>query len=613
MMQFFRKYGAPVFAVAAFTVLAWMVFSLSGLTDKTGVTRNDSVGTVNGMSIDARSYQTVVQQTIDARQREGGTLSAEDVQQIRNEVWEQFIQNRILDAEYKRLAIGVSTDEVAEAMKQSPPPEFRKIPDFQTDSQFDLAKYQRWLQSPVAQQYLPSLEAQYRDQIMRSKLLRVVTADVYLSDPALWEEYRDANEKAKVHLAAIIPRNAVPDSVVKLTSEEVEKYYADHKNEFKRPRTAFLSYLYLPRLTDKSDTTAAFARAQSVRAELVGGAPFGEVAKRESADTATAPHGGELGEWSRGSMAPAFDSAAFSLPLSTISQPVLTVFGYHLIQVTARKGNKAKGRHILIPVEISGEHRDRLDGEADSLERLGAERLDPAALDTTARALGLAIGHAIPTQEGSRVQVGNQVVPDGGVWAFEARVGETSRVVETSYAYWLFRLDSLQVGGVPPLAKIRPTVEIGARDAKKWIAARDMAKDLLKRVSEGTPLADAAKALRLPNQVLGPFTRSSPPFPNPILVGAVFALDSGKVSGAIETKDGIYVVQVLQRIKADSAGFVKDLDKIRVDGIRSARQERIRSYISALRDAAKIDDKRAQLFKTAAQVEQAAEAQKRKG
>ena len=95
----------------------------------------------------------------------------------------------MLDAEYKRRGITVSEDEIVEAMRNSPPPEFQKIPEFQTDSQFDLGKYQRWLTSSVAQQYLPSLEAQYREQLQRSKLLRVVTADIYLSDAALWEQY----------------------------------------------------------------------------------------------------------------------------------------------------------------------------------------------------------------------------------------------------------------------------------------------------------------------------------------------------------------------------------------------------------------------------------------
>ena len=95
------------------------------------------------------------------------------------------------------------------------------------------------------------------------------------------------------------------------------------------------------------------------------------MARRESADSASAAKGGDLGEWTKGSMDPAFDSAAFALPLETVSQPVLSQFGYHLIEITSRTGNKAKGRHILLPIEIAGEHRDRLDAQADSLERLG--------------------------------------------------------------------------------------------------------------------------------------------------------------------------------------------------------------------------------------------------
>src|SRR2546422_511014 len=80
-----------------------------------------------------------------------------------------------------------------------------------------VGKYQRWLTSSVAQQYLPSLEAQYREQIQRSKLLRVVTADIYLSDAALWEQYRDEHEMAKVGLTAVISRNIIPDSAVHLS------------------------------------------------------------------------------------------------------------------------------------------------------------------------------------------------------------------------------------------------------------------------------------------------------------------------------------------------------------------------------------------------------------
>jgi len=593
MMQAFRNGAKPIMIVLAITFFAWLVLDLSGITGGTGLLTNTSVGKVNGRSIDARTYQTIVQQSIDARQRQTpGNLGLEDYQQVRDQVWGQIVQNSVLDAEYRRRGIQVSEDEIVQAIRNSPLQEFQSVPEFQTDSQFDLGKYQRWLTSSLAQQYLPSMEGQYREELQRAKLLRVVTADVYLSDVALWEQYRDENETVKVGLTAIIPRSIVPDSAVKLTAAEVAAYYKSHRDDFNQPRRAYLSFVALPRLTTASDTAAVRARADSARQEIVGGAPFADVAIRESADSATAAKGGDLGEWTKGAMDPAFDSAAFALPLKTLSRPVLSQFGYHLIETTSRKGNKVKGRHILFPIEVSGSHRDQLDAQADSLESLGGERTDPAALDTVARSLKLTIGKSGPVQEGTKVQVGQFVIPDAAVWAFGAKPGATSPVIETDFAYYLFRLDSLHSAGVPTLAEIRPAVEHTAREDKKWDVARKIAKDFLKRVEEGSTMEQAAAAMKLAHREFGPFSRINPPLTSPMVVGTAFGLDAGQRSGVLDTKDGLYVLQTITHSKADSAKFVKELDQYRAKAVSAARQERVRSYLSALQSAAKVVDNR---------------------
>ena len=599
MMQAFRNSAKVAGAIFALLMLIFMATSV----DWGSLTQSTSVGKINGQAVDARSYQQYVQQTIDNRQKESpAALTLEDRNQIEDQVWEQLIQNSVLEAEYRKRGITVTEDEIVDALRTSPPPEFRNVPEFQTDSQFDMAKYQRWLTSSVGGQYLPVLEAQYREQIERSKLLRVVTADIYLSDAALWEQYRDEHEKVKIGLTAIIPRNAVPDSQVKLTDADVSAYYKAHMDEFKRPRTAYLSFVALPRLTDASDTAEARTRADSARKEIQEGAPFADVARRESADSASAAKGGDLGEWTKGNMDPAFDSAAFRLPLYTVSEPVLSQFGFHLIEITSRKGDKAKGRHILFPVELAGAHRDRLDAQADSLERLGAEREDGAALDTVARALKLSIGKTPPVQQGTRVQIGNLVVPDAGVWAFQgAKPGATSSVIETSFAFYVFRLDSLKPEGVPPLAEIRRSVEISLRNERKTGLARTVAQAYLKRVEGGESMADAAKAMKLPHQEFGPFSRVNPPLNNPVVVGTAFGLDVGQRSGVLDTKDGMYVVQVLEHTKADSAAFVKDRDAYRAKLLDLARQDRVRGYLAALRDAAKVVDNRGRLQQRAQQ------------
>ncbi|MGE0354099.1 MAG: SurA N-terminal domain-containing protein [Gemmatimonadales bacterium] len=603
MMQAFRSSAKLIVVVFALLLIFWLLGELSGLSSG-GLFSRTTAGVIEGQRVETRAYETAVQQALDqSRQSNPGQLSLEDIQRIRDQVWDQFVENYLVDKQMREYGITVSPDEVAQAIRTTPLPDIINNQQFQTDGKFDMAKYLAWLRSTQGLAFVPYLEAEYRDQIARAKLYRAITSDVFLSDAALWQKYRDQNEEVKVELVAIVPRAVVPDSAVPVTEQEIDQYYQTHQDDFDRPRMAYLSYVALPRLLNASDSAAALERARQVRQEIVDGAPFAEVAQRESSDSASAVNGGDLGQWTRGEFDPAFDSVAFRIPLNTLSQPVLSQFGYHLIEVTSRNGDKAKGRHILIPIQLAGEHRDRLDAQADTLEALGAERLDPAALDTVASALHLQILKAEPVQQGSQVQVGRYLVQDAGVWAFQAQKGETSSIIETPDAFFLFRLDSLQEAGVPPLNEIRPAVEQAVRDEKKWTRAREIGADLAKRVKEGSTLTQAADALGLPHRELGPFPRVNPPLPNPVLVGAAFSLQPGGHSGIIDTKDGLYMLKVLEHIKADSAAFLKDIDQFRVQAIREARQIRAQSYLAALRQDADIKDFRAQNSQTNAQIE----------
>lgn len=607
MMQAFRNSAKLIAVFFGVMLILWLV-DLSGITGGSGVFSKTTVGRINGQRVDTRSYDEAVQNAIRQQQEQSSApLSLEDVERIRNDVWEQFIQNRIIQQELERHHIEVTADEVVEAIRTSPPPALMSDSNFQTEGQFDPTKYEQWLRSSNGQAYVPFLEAQYRDEIRQAKLWRVVTADVVLSDAALWESFRDEHETVKIRLAALVPRTIVPDSAVSITPQDVEQYYREHQEEFRRSRTAFMSYVALQRNLNAADTAAALARARAIRDEIAGGIPFADVARRESSDTVSGSKGGDLGEWTRGDFDAQFDSAAFTMPLNTVSQPVLTQFGYHLIEVTRRSGTKASGRHILVPLEVAGEHRDWLDAQADSLETLAAERLDPAALDTVARALRLPVLRTGPVQEGTRVQVGRYVVPDAGIWAFQAQQGEIGSIIEIPEAYFLFRLDSVQEAGVPTLENIRPAVEAAARDQKKWTRAREIARDAAKRLQEGSSLSQTAAALNLPNQEMGPFSRVNPPLPNPQLIGAAFGLKAGEASAPLDTEEGIYLIEVLEHTPADSAEFVKQVDDLRIQAIRQERQQRIRSYMTALRDQAEVKDFRSEIYRTTAQVEAEAE------
>jgi peptidyl-prolyl cis-trans isomerase D len=598
-MNFFRKLAAPIVAIVSIAFLAWMIFDLSGITGNGGVAMARAAGKVDGQTLDARDFELMVQQEAQQeQQRTQNSLGTDDYARIRDKVWNEWVDQAVLEAEFRRRGITVSDAELADAIRTTPLPELLQNEAFQTDGRFDMNKYQRWITSSSAAQVLPALEVRYRSEMMRNKLLRVVTADVFVSDAELWRRYRDEHDLASVDVTAIIPRNAVPDSAVPVTPAEVEAYYREHGEEFQRPETAYLSYIATPRVLDAGDSAAARTRIQAIRAEIAGGAKFEDVARRESQDQVSAIRGGELGEWTKGRMVAAFDSVAFRIPVGQLSEPFLTEFGYHILKVTARAGDKVTASHILVNVELSGAHRDSVDAMADAMERLAADRVDPAALDTAARVLGLRVGRALPLQRGTQVQAGTVVVPNVGTWAFQRGVpGAIGLVEETEDALYLFRIDSLTPAGIPPLETIRDAVEHLTRQAKKWEAAKAIGAALVKRLDEGASLDMATRALGLPHQVVGPFTRVNPPFPNPTFIGTAFALQPGQRSGIIDTPEGYYLLQSVSRTPSDSALFNAGYDELKAGAIRQARQDRARIYLAALREKAKIVDRREEILR----------------
>ncbi len=606
MMQAFRNAAKPVVVILTVTFIAWLVVDLSGLTGNSGLLTRTDVGSINGQKIDSRLYQQAVSDETSRRQQQAGrSLGIEEVEQVRNEVWEGMVQQAILSAEIKKRGLTVSPDEIAAMIEMVPLPDFQADPNLQTDGVFDINKYRNWLASPAGAPVIPYLEAQYASEILRTKLLRNVTADVFISDAALWQRYRDQNERTTIALTPLVANRVIPDDQIAVTAAEVDAYYRDHRSDFERLPTAFMSYLSVSHRLDASDSAAARAKAERLRQEIGEGAPFTEIAIRESDDPGSAQSGGDLGTFGRGVMYEEFEAAVFSLPLNRISEPVRTPAGYHLIEVTARTADSVTARHILSEFTLAGAHRDLVDAQVDSLERHAADRLDGAALDTAARILKLPVGQTAPVQKGSRAIVGDFMMGDPGVWAFQAKVGETSPVIDDQLAeaYYVFRLDSLQKGGVPPLSEIRPSVEAAVREKKKEEMALELARTLAQRVRAGENMADVSAELGLVHREFPAFTRVNPPLPNPSIIGTSFGLPVGGVSDPVVTPEGIYVIKAIARTPADSTAFRQNIDMIRATEVRAVRDNRVRYFLSALRDAAKVKDDRAGLFRTQAQAD----------
>ena len=577
----------------------FLLAQTSGLLGRAPVTSTTAVATVNGEDILATTwYQTTQNLEQEATQRSNQSISLDERQRLMDQAYDQLVTDALLRQEYKRRGITVTDDEIVQAARYSPPPQLMQAPDLQTDGRFDPQKYQRFLQSPLAKQQglLYQLEAYYRTEIPKEKLFDQVASDVYITDGQLWRRYKDNNDSARVTFVAFEPER-ISDSAVRVSDDEIRSYYDTHKKLFERPGTAKVSILVIPRTVTSADSAAVRNHALAVRARILGGEKFEDVAKTESADSGSAVNGGALGRGPKGRFVPAFETAAAALKPGEISQPVLTQFGYHLIRLDEKKGDTLTIHHILFRIQQSDSAATRTDRRADSLSRIAGSTDQPAKFDEAARELHIPILRA-PVIEGNPLTINGQFIPSVGPWAFEgARPGETSDLFDAEDGYYLARLDSLTPGGTLSLEDAKRDIRTYLMRQKKIDALMPQATNFAKVAAAGT-LEGAGKLMNMQPVSTKFFTRvtGTPELAQaPEAVGAAFSLPLNTVSAPIRGMNEVIIERVDARIPADSAAFLKQKATVRAQALNQLRRQRVADFLANLKAVADIKDRRKQI------------------
>ena len=124
---------------------------------------------------------------------------------------------------------------------------------------------------------------------------------------------------------------------------DVKKYFDEHPEEFEQKASVEASHILISTqgIEDPAQLAAKEKIAKELRTELIAkkGENFAEMAGLHS-DCPSKAQGGDLGEFEKGQMVPAFETAAFSQEVGVIGETVKTDFGYHIIKVSGKKEAK---------------------------------------------------------------------------------------------------------------------------------------------------------------------------------------------------------------------------------------------------------------------------------
>ena len=143
-------------------------------------------------------------------------------------------------------------------------------------------------------------------------------------------------------------------SSINITRKEVENFYITYKDSLPSLPTAYKARHILIEIKPGEKTLEkTYNKADEIRKKIISGLDFSEAAKTFSDDINSKSSGGNLGFVTRGVFVPEFEKIAFTLEKNVLSKPIKTEYGFHLIEVLERTGEKVNARHILIQNDIS--------------------------------------------------------------------------------------------------------------------------------------------------------------------------------------------------------------------------------------------------------------------
>ena len=610
---------------AKWVIIFFGVFIVAGLLmmDRAGTYGNDRqhniVGKVNGEEIPTDRFQTELTNYLRGQEAQTGK-APEGLQlaQVREGLFNFKVQSLLMQKIFDSYQLHASREEMMDYVVKHPQEVaghiarykgYEEMPPVLADSTIDQGRYQNWLaQDSVYDRYsMRELEEQLRQSVIpQIQLQQLMKSQVHRT--TLEEGFTVALRENKASLKFYhVSADSFPVSADKFKDSDLKAYFDAHPDSFYfRDGAARLAYVRMPLQPSRTDTSLMADFAKELKERVKNGEKFEDLAKDYSNDPGSAEKGGRLdGLRGREGLDPAFANAAFALQPGEISEPVLSQFGYHVIQVHDKKATKGDSAekievsHILLKITVGTETTDSLMGQAEKIRGAALK----VGLEKAAKDNKLVVEKTPVFERTNLSPLGGNYVQGVNSFAFsdfEAKE-KVSEPLQAEEAIYLFEREAkfekgrnferakLQIGNVlvkeEKLALARKELE-----AQKSAIAAAPEGALPARIGKAVLDSTAAGPISADNWLAG-FGYSSPSlfkvFSQPMGAwGPVLSTDMGAVLAKVTQKAFITEAEIASKTQAQ----LRQPDPYQINGM-------FQEWVASLPKTAKVENTMDMVFR----------------
>lgn len=557
-----------------------------------------TIARINDRDISPELYQNLVNQEIEKIRSSGQEIKEFHFQRARSTAWDNLLQDVLVTQEVDKLGLTASDEEVLFHLENEPPVFLQQNPSFQTDGVFDKEKYLSALSNPEGDEWVPIESFLKNTYIPNFKLQQFLDQSIIIKEEDIKNEFIKRNIKYSIN-GIHIPSSAVISNISNPSDDELLSEYNASKDDFKHEELRNVLYCYWkkePSLED-SNKIKLFANELAVRARK--GEDFFDLANEFSQDPGNQANnnGGDLGWFSKGRMVKPFEEAAFKAPKGSITDPVKSRFGYHIINVRDKRKSKDNkdeilASHILLKINASATSLSNLRREATLFSYDAQDFGFEAAADSNK--LEYSQQNGLDELSFSIQKLGS--MRNAVQFTFQNEINTVSSILENEQYYAVFKVDSIIKPGHRPFEEVKNQLLSKSRKKLEKDATLQKANTLLIEITADEKSLTEAEVDDKINIIENETKTISQGFSSigrsNYVGGALLSRSTGEIIGPLETQRGHALIEILEISKFDSTEYEVQKETLRKNLFSQKQRQLFESWLSELKDQAVITDNR---------------------